>query len=74
MDGIREREFQGRRALVTGGTKGMGEAILERLRASGASVVTTARSGRRPICARRICSWRPTSAPPKAPTRSSATL
>jgi NAD(P)-dependent dehydrogenase (short-subunit alcohol dehydrogenase family) len=44
MDGVYEREFQGKRALVTGGTKGMGEAIVQRLRASGASVVTTARS------------------------------
>ena len=39
-----ETEFRGRRALVTGGTKGMGEAIVQRLRQSGATVVTTARS------------------------------
>jgi NAD(P)-dependent dehydrogenase (short-subunit alcohol dehydrogenase family) len=39
-----EPEFLGKRALVTGGTKGMGEAIVHRLRGSGATVVTTARS------------------------------
>ena len=37
-------EFAGKRALVTGGTKGMGEAIVRRLREVGASVFTTARS------------------------------
>ena len=37
-------EFAGKRALVTGGTKGMGEAIVQRLRALGAQVFTTARS------------------------------
>jgi NAD(P)-dependent dehydrogenase (short-subunit alcohol dehydrogenase family) len=37
-------ELAGRRALVTGGTKGMGEAIVRRLAASGATVATTARS------------------------------
>jgi NAD(P)-dependent dehydrogenase (short-subunit alcohol dehydrogenase family) len=40
-----ETEFTGKRALVTGGTRGMGEAIVQRLRRSGAAVVTTARSG-----------------------------
>jgi len=39
-----DQEFAGKRALVTGGTKGMGEAIVQRLRGSGATVVTTARS------------------------------
>jgi NAD(P)-dependent dehydrogenase (short-subunit alcohol dehydrogenase family) len=33
-----------RRALVTGGTKGIGAAVVEALRNAGARVVTTARS------------------------------
>jgi NAD(P)-dependent dehydrogenase (short-subunit alcohol dehydrogenase family) len=37
-------EFNGKRALVTGGTKGIGEAIVNRLVQSGASVIATARS------------------------------
>lgn len=37
-------EFAGKRALVTGGTKGMGAAIVRRLVAGGATVATTARS------------------------------
>src|SRR5881296_4175938 len=37
-------EFAGKRTLVTGGTKGMGEAIVRRLAAGGATVATTARS------------------------------
>jgi NAD(P)-dependent dehydrogenase (short-subunit alcohol dehydrogenase family) len=37
-------EFAGKRALVTGGTKGMGEAIVRRLVAGHARVATTARS------------------------------
>jgi NAD(P)-dependent dehydrogenase (short-subunit alcohol dehydrogenase family) len=45
-------EFKDKRVLVTGGTKGMGEAIVRRLTLGGASVVTTARSplpdGQRP--------------------------
>lgn len=37
------QEFAGRRVLVTGGAKGMGEAIVRRLRRGGAKVATTAR-------------------------------
>ena len=37
-------EFAGKRVLVTGGTQGMGRAIVQRLVGSGATVATTARS------------------------------
>ena len=33
-------EFSGKRVLVTGGTKGMGEAIVRRLRTAGATMFT----------------------------------
>jgi NAD(P)-dependent dehydrogenase (short-subunit alcohol dehydrogenase family) len=35
--------FEGRRVLVTGGTKGVGEAVVARLREAGAAVLTAAR-------------------------------
>jgi NAD(P)-dependent dehydrogenase (short-subunit alcohol dehydrogenase family) len=37
-------ELDGKRVLVTGGTQGMGKAIVERLTHAGATVLTTARS------------------------------
>jgi NAD(P)-dependent dehydrogenase (short-subunit alcohol dehydrogenase family) len=37
-------DFKGRRILVTGGSKGIGEAIVERLIHGGGKVITTARS------------------------------
>src|SRR4029077_14146685 len=37
-------EFKDKRVLVTGGTKGVGEAIVRRFQLSGALVATTARS------------------------------
>ncbi len=37
-------ELDGKRVLVTGGTQGMGKAIVERLTHAGATVITTARS------------------------------
>ena len=39
-------ELAGRRALVTGGTEGVGAATVARLAAAGARVFTTARSAR----------------------------
>ncbi|WP_399087362.1 SDR family oxidoreductase [Streptomyces sp. BBFR2] len=39
-----ERELTGKRALVTGGTRGIGAAVVRRLLEAGAEVLTTARS------------------------------
>lgn len=41
---IDANELSGKRALVTGGTKGIGEAIVKRLQQAGADVIATARS------------------------------
>lgn len=40
-------DLDGRRALVTASTKGIGKAVAERLKAEGARVLTTARSSQR---------------------------
>src|SRR6202049_1689244 len=37
-------EFAGKRVLVTGGTKGIGAAVVKRLASGGATVLTTART------------------------------
>jgi NAD(P)-dependent dehydrogenase (short-subunit alcohol dehydrogenase family) len=37
-------EFKAKRVLVTGGTRGVGEAIVRHFQLSGASVATTARA------------------------------
>jgi NAD(P)-dependent dehydrogenase (short-subunit alcohol dehydrogenase family) len=42
-------EFSGKGVLVTGGTKGMGEAIARRLREAGATVFTTTSRPRRAV-------------------------
>ena len=39
-----EKEFHGKRILVTGGTRGIGAAIVDRLTAGGGQVITTGRS------------------------------
>src|SRR5438477_8536909 len=38
------KEFTGKRVLVTGGSKGIGEAVVNRLRRGGATVLATART------------------------------
>ena len=38
------KELDGRRVLITGGTKGIGRAIVERLLKAGATIITTART------------------------------
>jgi NAD(P)-dependent dehydrogenase (short-subunit alcohol dehydrogenase family) len=42
--GVLGDEFKSKRVLVTGGTKGIGEAIVRRFKLSGAAVATTGRS------------------------------
>ncbi|WP_240198170.1 hypothetical protein [Novosphingobium sp. P6W] len=42
-------EFAGKRVLVSGGTKGLGRATVERFLAGGARVITAARVTRDPI-------------------------
>ncbi len=41
---VESSELAGKRALVTGGTRGMGQAIVARLTRAGAQVITTART------------------------------
>ena len=62
-------DFQGRRILVTGGTKGIGEAIVERLIRGGGKVIATARS--LPPAARPLGSSKQTSVRAKGSIRSS---
>src|SRR5580700_962540 len=54
-------EFKGKRVLVTGGTKGVGEAIVRRFELSGASVATTAALRRLLLSLYRRISERPAS-------------
>jgi NAD(P)-dependent dehydrogenase (short-subunit alcohol dehydrogenase family) len=41
---VHENEFKGKRILVTGGTKGIGQAIVNRLSRGGGTVIATART------------------------------
>lgn len=42
-------EFAGKRVLITGGTKGLGMATVDRFLAGGARVITSARGALEPI-------------------------
>ncbi|MFC2999906.1 hypothetical protein [Falsiroseomonas tokyonensis] len=42
-------EFAGKRVLVSGGTKGLGRATVDRFLAGGARVITAARGLRQPV-------------------------
>jgi NAD(P)-dependent dehydrogenase (short-subunit alcohol dehydrogenase family) len=44
---MNDSEFKDKRVLVTGGTRGIGQATVQRFRRSGATVLTTARSAPR---------------------------
>jgi hypothetical protein len=58
---IDSNELSARRVLVTGGTKGISEAVVKRLRQAGAKVITTARSIPETLRSRNF-SFNPTSA------------
>ena len=47
--GINPAEFTGKRVLVSGGTKGLGRATVDRFLASGAQVITSARGAIEPL-------------------------
>jgi NAD(P)-dependent dehydrogenase (short-subunit alcohol dehydrogenase family) len=51
-------ELKGRRALVTGGTKGVGGAVAARLRELGVKVLTKARSNSQPGVKHRVTAGR----------------